>query len=73
MATKADPKYSAGARTERASFRKYLRTRLKAVAPGGVVNVAIPLEAREVERALDWVLKRQERYDKKKGGLGRTK
>lgn len=60
MATQADPKTSAGARTERKAFRQYL-TRLKRT------NYDLPL----VEQILAWVLSRQARYDRRRGGLGK--
>lgn len=56
-----DPKKSEGARLERRAFREYLRRQLqKAPPPGGILLAA-----------LDWVLKRQDRYDGRAGGLGR--
>lgn len=64
---KPDPKYSAGARTERAAMRNYLRRKVKktsAVADG-------TSGARVLSEALDWVLKRQQRYDKRPKGLGK--
>lgn len=54
----ADPKTSAGARLERKAFRAYLR-RMAARGKGTIAE------------ALDWVLARQTRYDKKTGGLGK--
>jgi hypothetical protein len=53
----ADPKVSAGARLERKAFREYLRRLLKR---GAAVNL---------ETALGWVLKREARYNPKRGGL----
>lgn len=67
MATKPDPKYSAGARTERAAMRNYLRRKLRhtsAVADGTSA-------ARVLSEALQWVLTRQARYDRKPRGLGK--
>lgn len=55
----ADPKTSAGARLERKAFRDYLRRQLKATGSG------------DIQRALDWVMKRESRYGPKVGGLGR--
>lgn len=52
----ADPKRSEGARLERKSIREYLRRALKR---GG-----------SVAAALAFVMTRQQRYDKKAGGLG---
>ncbi len=59
----ADPKTSAGARTERAAFRAYLRRQLNALGEGA--------EASSLGPVLEWVLGRQKRYDKKAGGLGK--
>lgn len=55
---KADPKYSAGARAERAAFRRYLRR-------------FDPTDRRTVGDILAWVLARQQRYDRTAGGLGK--
>jgi hypothetical protein len=54
-----DPKVSAGARLERAAFRAYLRRLLK------------HQDSPSLQSALAWVLKRQARYDRKAGGLGK--
>jgi hypothetical protein len=62
----ADPKRSAGARTERAAFRAYLRRALKR-EPKALEE---PYTS-ELQFALYWVLNRQKRYDKRAGGLGR--
>lgn len=59
----ADPKLSAGARAERKAFRAFLRRYLK-----GIQN---PFRLAVAEEILEWVLARQERYDKQPGGLGR--
>lgn len=57
-----DPKFSAGARLERKAFRDYLRRQLaKSSAAGN--------PARAWEKAIEWVLARQQRYDKREGGL----
>lgn len=55
----ADPKVSEGARAERKALRSYLR-RL-------YTNSDNPI----IQEILDWVLSRQNRYDKDSGGLGR--
>lgn len=60
----ADQKYSAGARAERATMRAYLR---RQVSIHGTNDPA----GQVLHAALEWVLKRQARYDKKPGGLGR--
>ena len=57
----ADPKFSAGARLERRAFRNYLKRKLV-----GGYNPII-----QIGDALDWVKKRQARYDRKAGGLGK--
>lgn len=55
----ADPKFSAGARLERAAFRAFIRRAMKRRGtPAPQVY-------------LDWVLQRQRRYEKKPGGLGK--
>ena len=59
----ADKARSEGARYERAAFRARLRRRIK----GDIFLIV--REALRVE--LDWILQRQERYDKAPGGLGR--
>lgn len=56
---RADPKMSEGARVERAAFRSYLRRQQR----------VMKIDA--LEAAIEWVLKRSERYDKRKGGLGK--
>jgi hypothetical protein len=53
-----DAKRSEGARMERKAIRAYLRRELKHT-PGSIALSII----------LNWVLDRQRRYDKKKGGL----
>lgn len=53
-----DVKRSEGARLERKAMRAYLRRQLQS----GMFSPAI-------EKALAWVLTRQKRYDKRKGGL----
>jgi hypothetical protein len=60
----ADPKASAGARAERKAFRDYLRRQIKSDSVFDDPQAAL-------EAVLTWVLKRQERYDKATGGLGR--
>lgn len=52
------PATSEGARYERKAFRSMLRRR----------SLTYP-DSRAYQDALDWVLKRSERYDKKPGGL----
>jgi hypothetical protein len=58
--TKADPKFSAGARLERRSMRTYLRRQLRATP-----------SLTGLQAVLDWVFKRSARYDKASGGLGK--
>lgn len=53
----ADPLKSEGARLERKAVRGYLNRKLKAYG------------SEDLLKALSWVLKRQDRYDKKPGGL----
>ena len=48
----ADPKTSAGARLERKAVREYLRRQIARGKQGSL------------DAVLDWVLKRQERYDR---------
>lgn len=60
---KADPKVSDGARTERAAFRAYLKRKLNALGEGA--------ESSSLAPALQWVQERQQRYDKRPGGLGK--
>lgn len=62
MATRraADPKYSEGARYERRAMRSMLRRRIGAAGAAG---------AKVYDDILQWVVRRQERYDKKPGGL----
>lgn len=67
MATKTDPKYSAGARTERASFRNYLRRKLRHTTAVADATSG----ARLLSEVLNWVLNRQSRYDKRPKGLGK--
>ena len=63
--TKADPKESEGARLERRAVRDRLRRMIKAYGD-------IKHTAHEVLRVeLYWILARQDRYDKVKGGLGK--
>ncbi len=59
--TKPAPQASAGARYERAAFRAYLRRKLNALGEGA--------EASSLGPVLEWVLQRQQRYDKRAGGL----
>lgn len=56
----ADPKTSAGARVERKAFREYVRRLIAASGP-----------QIDGEKVVAWILKRQQRYDGKAGGLGR--
>lgn len=59
----ATPEKSQGARTERAAFRAYLNRRIK--------STESVFDKDSLEEILEWVLKRQERYEAKTGGLGR--
>lgn len=59
----ADPKASAGARAERKAFRDYLRRQIKGNFSSG--------DKALLNEILNWVLKRQQRYDTQTGGLGR--
>lgn len=62
MATKkTDPLKSEGARAERKAMRSYLRRKIN---KGNLDAAAVELEA-----VLDWVITRQDRYDKRPGGL----
>jgi len=61
----ADHAKSEGARYERKAVREYLRRQIKKSAAH---SVGWPDALNE---ALQWILKRQERYEKKAGGLGR--
>lgn len=62
------PVASEGARYERSAFRAMLRRRLKVLKEQrGPLSGNGAYEG--VNAALIWVLKRQERYDKKAGGL----
>jgi hypothetical protein len=56
----ADPKKSAGARLERRAIRDKLRREMRATKPRSALA-----------DLLAWVLKRQQRYDGRKGGLGK--
>jgi hypothetical protein len=60
----ANPLKSAGARLERKSLRTYLRRK---IASGQLALV----EEETYKAVLDWVMKRQARYDKRVGGLGK--
>ena len=60
MAKMSDPKFSGGARFERAAIRAFVRRLLKR-QPGQP----------HLETVLVWILGRQDRYDKSSGGLGR--
>lgn len=70
------PEYSAGARYERKAFRSVLRRRLKSTQEffdvadesGESGSDPNPVYAAYKE-LLDWVLKREKRYDSDKGGL----
>ena len=59
----ADPRVSLGARLERKAFRAYLK-RQAGIAPNASAGMT-------AHRFLLWLLKRQQRYDKKPGGLGK--
>lgn len=61
---KADPKESLGARLERKAMRAYLRRQLSIEG----TNTAT---GRALHAALDWLLARSARYDRKAGGLGK--
>jgi hypothetical protein len=63
---KANPFKSAGARAERAAMRGYLRRRIRKIS-----EIEQPMGLMRLEEVLAWVLTRQSRYDKRKGGLGR--
>lgn len=57
--------YSAGAREERKAMRSYLRRQMAMVTGNHEAgHLYIP-----AQKVLDWVLDRQKRYDRKKGGL----
>ena len=60
----ADPRFSAGARLERKAILAHVRRVLKSfTVAGDADDVLLKLES--------WVLKRQARYDKQPGGLGK--
>lgn len=54
--------YSAGAREERAVIRRYLRRQWKTASTTESSTVTL-------DRVLNWILKRADRFDKRKGGL----
>lgn len=58
MAT--DPQRSAGARLERKAIRTYIRRLQREAADHNLLEII-----------LRWVLQRQQRYNRRKGGLGR--
>lgn len=60
---KADPKTSEGARLERRAMRDYLRRRMKCPECQPFYGF--------ISETLAWVLRRQQRYDGKAGGLGK--
>lgn len=60
---KADPKVSEGARLERRAMRSMLRRLLSIHGTNGP-------EGKVLSTALAFVLTRQQRYDRKGGGLG---
>ena len=64
LTMKADHARSEGARYERAAVRARLRRQINS-ATLLIVKVALQEE-------LNWILERQERYDKAPGGLGKT-
>lgn len=66
---KASPAMSEGARLERKAFREYLRRLMRVELAQDYPEKFIVGEV--LEEAIDWVLQRQKRYDKKPGGLGR--
>ena len=60
------PELSEGARMERKAMRNFLRREIKKLVngfPRGRVETEL------LELVLNWVLDRQKRYDKRKGGL----
>jgi hypothetical protein len=62
MATKAlGWEGSKGARLERAAVRAMLRRRLK--------HCTVPQAAQDLQGVLAWVLSRQQRYERRRGGL----
>jgi hypothetical protein len=60
------PELSEGARLERKAMRNYLRREMKKKVNGFPRS---RLETELLELILNWVLARQKRYDKRKGGL----
>lgn len=62
----ADPKVSAGAREERRALRSYLRRQILDAETTGEYQRASTLKT-----VLDFVIGRQGRYDRAKGGLGK--
>ena len=60
----ADPRTSEGARAERRAFRDYLRRQISIEGTNSELGKGL-------NASLKWVLMRQARYDKAKGGLGR--
>lgn len=58
---------SEGARWERKAIRAFLRRQIKKALRGDLGTVVSP--DLPFENVLSWVLDRQRRYDKQKGGL----
>jgi hypothetical protein len=69
----ADPKVGDGARLERRAWRERLRRQIRAYrdSPDGERWMAPAVDVLQEELA--WVLARQKRYDRAKGGLGRAR
>lgn len=65
--SKADPKFSAGARAERKAIREYLRRLVRRVDGYTPSEQAA---GAAVQQAIDFVVTRQRRYDELPGGLG---
>jgi hypothetical protein len=65
---KANPKESEGARLERTAFRIRLRRQIKKYRGGQNVTYKNDIEAGSLETELQWLLRRQLRYDKREGG-----
>ena len=66
MSSQANPKVSAGARAERKAVLAYVRrSKNRADKDGSLVSASV---WRYIEQ---WVMTRQRRYDKARGGLGK--
>lgn len=59
----ADPRFSAGARLERKAILAHVRRVLKRIPPGVTCDLS------DFAQLESWLLKRQVRYSKRKGGL----